>query len=1581
MPDTESIGGSAADRESDVVASGSAGRHVEGRHSVSHRSSSPAMKRPASELDDGSIPGDVDMDQSAPEPTSDALSSPTPSDTLSKAGDSRHKRSVSVDMLAQEHEPAGRTGSTTSGSDSNENQTSGAQTSSAEADIVRAASSNQSASHDSGRIGDSQAEPQDLPSIDEQVDQVKAFFLQNIREGQKGYVVSTRWLSRVMSRSSDGKDESSYDKDAREGSIGPLDNSDLVAKDSSAEGLEDEAGEPFVPLDRSKQIGQDFEILPQEAWDLILKWYGMSPSSPVITRYMHNTSTADGQENLQYELFPLCFTVLKLQNEGSKASLQTVKEAEARPVRILASRHDRFVDFLKRSKSAAGISLQTKVRVWRILGSSDVDQLSAGDKSANASPLPNPISEQKLVLDLNSFAALQVGSQREVLDLKDQTCNENYNGHMSLDMAGLGQDGVLVLEKQVGGPGGGEWISEAGRRSKTEHGIPIGVTNNGITVTRTKENPKVQGDSRRSSPARSNHGMVTRGRHRRDGKTRGTTGLSNLGNTCYMNSALQCVRSVEELTQYFLMDRYRQELNPSNPLSHNGEVAKSYAALLHSMFDADGPSAFAPRGFKHTISRFGPSFSGYGQQDSQEFLGFLLDGLQEDLNRIQKKPYIEKPDSTDEMVNDPAALRKLADECWGIYKARNDSVIADLFAGTYKSTLVCPVCEKVSITFDPFNTLTLQLPIENLWHKEITYCPLRSPPLRMEVELDKNGSIKMLKEFVAKRMQADPRKMMVAEIYKSKLYKAFEDNIVIGEANIQHADEIFVFELENIPTNFPPPKKKHQKVRSMIDAFNNSEEEEDLPTSDSPLADQMLVPVYVRRCNPATSRTRVSYELSGIPSYVVISREESHDYDAILRKALAKVSVMTTLDILRDDDPVRSGSATGEDQDAIVTSYDDACSSTDSKIKTVSVEGEDGFVDVSMGEAGDASQQHSSQADEAQITETSNAIPKVLEPGSFIPDKLRGLFVMRLFKGHGELVPTGYTPIGSDNSDFPTLESRLPRPSRQEPPQSCEGPLHTRRGASPSESDEDFQHTPEQSNNAIAPMDAEESSDSDGFPSVESMFTRKDTRLSSGKTSQSNNKRTITYSRKDHGSSNNVSGSPGSSENRGLIGLGEGLILDIPAETHDTLFSTDRNDSFRGVATWYRPRIVADPELIEKRARRARRKQQGISLKDCLDEFGKEEILSENDAWYCPRCKEHRRASKKFELWKSPDILVVHLKRFSANRGFRDKIDVLVDFPITDLDLTERVALKEDGKDNVYDLIAVDNHYGGLGGGHYTAFAQNFFDGNWYEYNDSHVSQRRNTEAVITPAAYLLFYRRRSDKPLGGPFFEHLIEEANRSESDSETSPAGEGEDLDGSFHSGSSRALAGAGATRQAGPGLAGGNLTNNDDDLPAYSSDLQSGEQSLESMEMDDEGAESSYGGYGPSAVMEQGWSFESLGGNGSSHITAAPPGSDDEDLFEGSDKAANGSSAGLSDVDNRMADFADDEGVLADFEDTPKRLGSPIRDISDFSSDELQLDTRFDADNLKLKTGVPSNQDIELHVAEVHVEEGEGLSSKAE
>ncbi len=156
----------------------------------------------------------------------------------------------------------------------------------------------------------------------------------------------------------------------------------------------------------------------------------------------------------------------------------------------------------------------------------------------------------------------------------------------------------------------------------------------------------------------------------------------------------------------------------------------------------------------------------------------------------------------------------------------------------------------------------------------------------------------------------------------------------------------------------------------------------------------------------------------------------------------------------------------------------------------------------------------------------------------------------------------------------------------------------------------------------------------------------------------------------------------------------------------------------------------------------------GMSLSQCISLFGEKEQLSEEDPWYCSQCKEHRRAFKKFDLWKLPKILIVQLKRFSyRNKHWREKIETLVQFPLEGLDLTEHVRGPiTPGEEPIYDLYAISNHYGALGGGHYTAFAINPNLRKWFKFDDSSVAEVHDPRSVITPAAYILFYQRRDSR-------------------------------------------------------------------------------------------------------------------------------------------------------------------------------------------------------------------------------------------
>ncbi|EFQ99536.1 protein kinase subdomain-containing protein [Nannizzia gypsea CBS 118893] len=1429
----------------------------------------PAVKRPAAEM--GSDEHDTVMQ------TDSFISHEDNGNNSNKAAGSkkqnerlnRHQREASVDMVGKETETEPLKGGSKNVSEASSSGTDS---------IIYTPSSSSGqtqASHDDNN-----------PSVDEQVAQVMQLMQQSPTDKQKGYIVSATWLKRVLSRSSTHPRPDKTDKLAAEGEIGPVDNSDLVLVTDPDSIFNDEAGEPFVPMRPGLQMGEDYEILPEEAWNLVMKWYGLSKQSPAIVRYAHNTNTEGDMEHIQYELNPPIFSILKLSPNASEA------EKSKPPVRFLASRHTPFQQWLKTAKTLASIDMSTKTRVWRILEGLGSSANVTPAASRSASPAPGTTVSAKIPssisLSLDAFVGLTEGSQRELVDVKDQTANTKYNGKASIHVIGLGSDNVIVLEEQVGGPAGGEWLSETSRSSNN---LTVGAGTKANVQNRLKN--KSSSGSGRTSPAPS---IVTRGRRRKDGKARGVTGLSNLGNTCYMNSALQCVRSVEELSHYFLMGEYKKDLNPSNPLSHNGDVAKAYANLLHQIFDVQGSASFAPRNFKVTIGRYGPSFSGYGQQDSQEFLLFLLDGLQEDLNRIQKKPYIEKPDSTDEMVHDKAALQRFADRCWEIYKARNDSVITDLFSGMYKSTVVCPDCDKVSIIFDPFNNLTLQIPIENSWSHKIMFFPLHKPPVNIDVDMDKNSGIKAVKQFIAQKMNVDAERLVMAEIYKSKFYKLFDHSQSIADHQISDADTIAMYELDGVPTSYNPDKPRRFRFSS----------EEPAVGFNSPKADRMLVPIYNR------SRMRRGFGPSqraffGVPMYVVITREEAYDYDAVLRRILARVANLTTRDILREDDGLgvtRGNQAVAEDSDTVVMNEDDT-QAYEQTIKASSVEGEDGLVDVSMRDADDQDEaaagtnsktNNTNHKGDKKETAEADELPPVLRRGSFIPPMLRNLFTVR-YIATNDSEPTGFSTI-NEAREYPLMESRVPNGRSSSGGKSVfgrrsdndsvvsskdelSGPaqpvnlIRTRAAAAAAAADDEMSNN---SSSAETKDDSGSETDSDRMADATSLLRSGKARKQKGKKQPPPVVRRLPY-----------------------VKPGDVIVLDWNEETYDGVFVTS------------------------KRQLRSRKKKRGITLDECLDEFGREEILSENDAWYCPRCKEHRRASKKFELWKAPDILVMHLKRFSANRIFRDKIDAVVEFPL-ELDMSGRVQMVEEGESMMYDLIAVDNHYGGLGGGHYTAYARNFVDGLWYEFNDSHVTMKRDPSSVVTSAAYLLFYRRRSNVPLGGSFLAKLTEQAHDrgsedSGSDSEsraggsesrgvsTGVSGEGKRLGGLSRNGSSSALHGAAATRQSGDG-----------GLPT---DEQLNEQLDGDEDEEDEGFSARFQAGSAMYAQQPSWSYDRLANHGvgdedggeEDEISRVfpPPGSSYAD--DGDDVASTQAERGEADLSEFDRSFELDMGEGAD------------------------------------------------------------------
>ncbi|KAK7257573.1 hypothetical protein RIF29_31634 [Crotalaria pallida] len=596
----------------------------------------------------------------------------------------------------------------------------------------------------------------------------------------------------------------------------------------------------------------------------------------------------------------------------------------------------------------------------------------------------------------------------------------------------------------------------------------------------------------------------------------GLTGLQNLGNTCFMNSALQCLAHTPKLVDYFL-DDYGREINHNNPLGMDGEIALAFGDLLRKLW-APGASPVPPRIFKSKLARFAPQFSGFNQHDSQELLAFLLDGLHEDLNRVKCKPYIEVKD------DDGRPDEEVADEYWHNHLARNDSIIVDVCQGQYKSTLVCPLCKKVSVTFDPFMYLSLPLPSTAMRTMTLTVVNSCIDGIAQlspyTIYVPKNGRFEDLTRALgtACSVGADET-LLVAEVYNNCIIRFLEDPSD-SLSLIRDADRLVAYRFMKDNGDSP-----------LVVFMNQRMDEQYFYGKLTPNWKAFGIPVVARLCNITNGSD--------------------------LRNFYLKLF-----------SPFRS-------------SIDEAFGDFEASKKTEEISKTEGITAPSLG-------------------------PNVNE-----------------------------------------LDS-------------------------PSDGGMEFYITDEKG-------------------------TVKDSKI----------------------------------------------LMDEPLPINEEL------KRLHVLVSWSDKQIQkydtqpfnSLPEVF-KSSFFAKRPQESVSLYKCLEAFLQEEPLGPEDMWYCPNCKEHRQASKKLDLWRLPEVLVIHLKRFQYSRFMKNKLETYVDFPVDNLDLSTYIAYGN-GKSHRYMLYAISNHYGSMGGGHYTAFVHHGGD-QWYDFDDSHVHPI-SKEKIKSGAAYVLFYRRVSE--------------------------------------------------------------------------------------------------------------------------------------------------------------------------------------------------------------------------------------------
>ena len=192
-------------------------------------------------------------------------------------------------------------------------------------------------------------------------------------------------------------------------------------------------------------------------------------------------------------------------------------------------------------------------------------------------------------------------------------------------------------------------------------------------------------------------------------------GLSNVGLTCYMNSTLQCLLHVVELS-YYIVNSYndfkRSHFDMMAKTESRGLLSDEFKNILDNVltenkekrfFWDDVQNSFAPYEFNKLIGKLNPQFKKYEANDAKDLIIYLLQEMHEELNYFGGKK-LDKIPKCNQLIEADAF-----DFFYKVNSTMNFSIISYLFWGIVRQVTKCFKCQSILYNFQYFQYLSFPL--------------------------------------------------------------------------------------------------------------------------------------------------------------------------------------------------------------------------------------------------------------------------------------------------------------------------------------------------------------------------------------------------------------------------------------------------------------------------------------------------------------------------------------------------------------------------------------------------------------------------------------------------------------------------------------------------------------------------------------------------------------------------------------------------------------------------------------------------------------------------------------------------------